>query len=97
MYGEETTLIKKGCPKGAQGVPGMKNNNLLNDLDIKLGSEVVPKGIKVTSIIEVTYDIENVFRELKREVKQFYTEDGKYIGKYDPLDQFDKIVSNPSR
>lgn len=74
----------------------MKDNNLLNDLDKRTGSEVVPKGIKVTSIIEVTYDIENDFRELEREVKQFYTADGKYIGKHDPLDQFDKIVSNPS-
>lgn len=74
----------------------MKDNNLLNDLDKRIGSEVVPKGIKVTSIIEVTYDIENDYDEFKREVKQFYTPDGRYIGKLDPLDQFDKIVSNPS-
>lgn len=74
----------------------MKDNNLLNDLDKRIGSEVVPKGIKVTSIIEVTYDIENDYDEFQREVKQFYTTDGRYIGKFDPLDQFDKIVSNPS-
>ena len=74
----------------------MKDNNLLNDLDKRIGSEVVPKGIKVTSIIEVTYDIENDYDEFQREVKQFYTPDGRYIGKLDPLDQFDKILSNPS-
>lgn len=72
----------------------MKDNNLLNDLDKRTGSEVVPKGIKVTSIIEVTYDIENDYDEFCREVKQFYTTDGRYIGKFDPLDQFDKIVND---
>lgn len=72
----------------------MKDNNLLNDLDKRTGSEVVPKGIKVTSIIEVTYDIENDYDEFQREVKQFYTTDGRYIGKFDPLDQFDKIVND---
>lgn len=41
----------------------MKDNNLLNDLDKRTGSEVVPKGIKVTSAIEVTYDIENDYDE----------------------------------
>lgn len=74
----------------------MKDNNLLNDLDKRTGSEIIPKGIKVTSIIEVTYDIENDYDEFCREVKQFYATDGRYIGKLDPLDQFDKIVSNPS-
>ncbi len=89
-------MTKKGCPKGHKGTPGMENNNLLNDLDKRIGSEVVPKGIKVTSIIEVTYDIENDYDELQREVKEFYTINGSYVGKLDPLDQFDKIVSNPS-
>ena len=74
----------------------MKDNNLLNDLDKRTGSEIIPKGIKVTSAIEVTYDIKNDFKDLSREVKQFYTTDGRYIGKFDPLDQFDKILSNPS-
>ena len=72
----------------------MKDNNLLNDLDKRIGSEVVLKGIKVTSIIEVTYDIENDYDEFQREVKQFYTTGGRYIGEFDLFDQFDKIVND---
>ena len=73
----------------------MNNKDLLNDFDKMTGSEVVPKGIKVTSAIEVTYEIKNKSDDFCREIKQFYTRDGRYIGKFDPLDQFDKIVSNP--
>lgn len=73
----------------------MNNKNLLNDFDKMTGSEVVPKGIKVTSAIEVTYEIKNRSDDFCRDIRQYYTSNGKLIGVIDPIDQFDKIVSNP--
>lgn len=72
----------------------MKNMDLLNDLDKISGSEIVPKGMQATSVIEVTYEVSNRFDDFCREIKQFYTIDGRYIGKFDPLDQFESIVND---
>ena len=93
VRGKETTLIKKGCPKGHEGAPGIINN-LLNDLDKRIGSEVVPKGIKVTSAIEVTYEIKNRSDDFCRDIRQYYTSNGELIGVIDPINQFDKIVND---
>ena len=72
----------------------MKNMDLLNDFDKMTGSEVVPKGIKVTSAIEVTYEIKNKSDDFCRDIRQFYTSNGQVIGVIDPIDQFGDIVND---
>lgn len=74
----------------------MKKDDILNDFDLKTGSEYSPRETKITSAIEVIYEVKSKYKEFCRDVRQFYTSDGRCIGKIDPLDQFDKIVSDPS-
>lgn len=53
-----------------------------------------PKGIKITSVNEVTYEVEDDSILPKREVKEYWAFDGKFIGSYDPLDEFNLIISD---
>lgn len=53
-----------------------------------------PKGIKITPVVEVTYEIVDDDCEIPvRTIKEYTREDGVVIGKIDILDQFDKILS----
>lgn len=72
----------------------INNKDLLNDFDKRTGSEVIPKGIKVTSAIEVTYEIKNRSDDFCRDIRQYYTSNGQLIGVIDPINQFDKIVND---
>ncbi|WP_299032424.1 hypothetical protein [uncultured Anaerococcus sp.] len=68
----------------------------LKKIDKRLGNELVPKGIKITSLVEVTYQIKSDFKEFNREVKEYYLESGESLGSFDPLDQFSSIIDDAS-
>ena len=54
----------------------------------------IPLGIKITSINEVTYKIKDDSIMPNRIIKEYWTFDGKLVGTYDPLDEFELIKSS---
>ena len=55
-----------------------------------------PKEIKITSVVEVTYISNDCELIPNREVKEFWTLDGRKIGQFDLLDEFLLIIDNAS-
>ena len=54
----------------------------------------IPLGIKITSINEVTYKIKDDSIMPNRIIKEYWTFDGKLVGTYHPLDEFELIKSS---
>lgn len=69
-----------------------KIGGALSKLDKKFNNKLIPKEIKITSVIEVTFEIESEYRDFSRIVRDFYLNDGVFIGRVDPLNQFDAIL-----
>lgn len=65
----------------------------LSDFDTKLDNVLKYKNLKVTSVVEVTYEIASDYDNFQREVKEYYKTDGRFIGRIDPLDSFSDITS----
>ncbi|MSS77413.1 hypothetical protein HV819_02080 [Anaerococcus sp. AGMB00486] len=63
----------------------------MKEFDKRLGNKLIPKEIKVTSVVEVTYEIESDVEVFNREVKDYY-KDNEFVGRVDPMNQFDKIL-----
>lgn len=53
-----------------------------------------PLGIEVKEILEMTFRVKDDSLMPDRIVKEYQTPEGKFIGKYDPLDQFSTIVAD---
>lgn len=64
----------------------------LSELDKKLDNKLIPKGMRITPLMEVTFEITSEYRNFNRVVRDFYLDDGRFIGRIDPLDQFDEIL-----
>lgn len=56
-----------------------------------------PINTKITSVIEVTYEVTGNQFIPKREVKEYWTLDGRKIGQFDLLDELSFIKDWPSR
>ncbi len=55
-----------------------------------------PKKIEVTSVVRVTYEVNDSSLMPNRHVQEFWTLDGIRIGKIDLLDQFSFINNDDS-
>lgn len=64
----------------------------LSEFDKKLDNKLIPKGMRITPLIEVTFEITSEYSNFNRVVRDFYLDDGRFIGRIDPLDQFDEIL-----
>lgn len=73
----------------------MSNRNIaggLSEFDKKLDNKLIPKGMRITPLMEVTFEITSEYSNFNRVVRDFYLDDGRFIGRIDPLDQFDEIL-----
>ena len=53
-------------------------------------------GIEFKEVLEMTFRVRDDSMMPDRIVKEYQTPEGKFIGKYDPLDQFSAIISAAS-
>lgn len=69
-----------------------KIGGALSKPDKKLNNKLIAKEIKITSVIEVIFEIDSECKDFSRIVRDFYLNDGTFIGRVDPLNQFDAIL-----
>lgn len=63
---------------------------------MEVNKNKVPKEVKITSVVEVIYEVsDNPFIPV-RNVHEFWSLDGRKIGQFDLLDEFPLIKDFPS-